>query len=233
MTHKAQRKLRIPNHIAIIMDGNRRWAKERGLPSLEGHKKGADNFEILANKVRELGIKCFTVWAFSTENWKRTEKEKNYLFSLIRQFAEKYKEKSQKEKIRFVHLGRKDRLPKDIVKLIKDTEESTKNYTDFILGMGIDYGGQDEILRTVEKLIKNKEEVTAENIEKNLDTASIPQIDFIIRTGGEKRLSGFMSWQCAYAELYFTDTYFPDFGPKQLKEAVEDFSQRERRFGGD
>jgi len=233
MEHTTQSKMRIPNHIAIIMDGNRRWAKERGLPSVEGHRKGSDTFEKIAEKAKELGVKCLTVWAFSTENWKRSEEEKKYLFSLIRQFAKKHKEKSQREKIRFVHLGRKDRLPKDIVKLIQDTEDSTKNYTDFTLAVGIDYGGQDEILRTIEKIVKNKQKITFENIEKNLDTTSLPQIDLLIRTGGEKRLSGFTSWQCAYAELYFTDTYFPDFGPKQLEKAIEDFSQRERRFGGD
>jgi undecaprenyl diphosphate synthase len=233
MVSKAKTHLKLPNHIAIIMDGNRRWAKERELPSLEGHRRGADNFEILADKVKELGIKCLTVWAFSTENWKRSEDEKTYLFDLIRQGAKKYQAKTKKEKTRFIHLGRKDRLPEDIVKILEDTEESTKDYTDFTLAMGIDYGGHDELVRTVEKIENNKQEVNFETIGNNLDTASLPQIDLIIRTGGEKRLSGFMSWQCAYAELYFVDMYFPDFGIKQLEGALENFSQRERRFGGD
>lgn len=233
MPDKPQTNINLPKHIAIIMDGNRRWAKKRGLPSIEGHRKGADNFEKLTEKAKEMGIKCFTGWAFSTENWKRSEEEKSYLFSLIRQLAEKYKTRCIKERIRFVHLGRKDRIPKDVKKTIEETEEATKDFTDFFIAMAVDYGGYDELIRTFNKIKKQNLQINEGSIEKNLDTAGLPQIDLIIRTGGEKRLSGFMSWQCAYAELYFTDTYFPDFGPKQLEEAIKDFSQRERRFGGD
>ncbi|MFZ2664221.1 MAG: polyprenyl diphosphate synthase [Patescibacteria group bacterium] len=222
----------IPKHVAIIMDGNRRWAREKGFPSLEGHRKGADNFEKLAEKAKELGVLCFTGWAFSTENWKRSKQEVKYLFSLIEELAGRYKKKCQEKKTKFIHIGRKDRIPERTKAVIEDVEDSTKDFNDFTVAMGIDYGGHDEMLRVMEKIKEKGEEITPENIEKNLDTASLPQIDLIIRTGGEKRLSGFMSWQCAYAELYFTDTYFPDFGPKQLEEAIRDFSQRERRFGG-
>ncbi|NMB91332.1 di-trans,poly-cis-decaprenylcistransferase [candidate division WWE3 bacterium] len=232
MSQDTQNILSVPKHVAIIMDGNRRWAKEKGLPSLEGHRRGADNFEKLAERAKELGILCFTGWAFSTENWKRSKEEVKYLFSLIGGLAERYKKKCQEKKTKFIHLGRKDRIPEETRKTLEDVEESTKGFNDFTVAIGVDYGGHDELLRVMKKMKEDKEEITQENIEKNLDTASLPQIDLIIRTGGEKRLSGFMSWQCAYAELYFTDTYFPDFGVKQLEEAVKNFSQRERRFGG-
>lgn len=223
----------IPTHVAIIPDGNRRWAKQKGLPTLEGHRRGAENFEHLINKSRELGIKCFTGWAFSTENWTRTKEENDYLFNLTRDFTKRYFKKFLNEKIRFVHLGRKDRIPSDVVATMADMQEKTKGFESFTVAIGMDYGGHDELLRTLNKLKENNLEITAENIERNLDTGGLPNPDLIIRTGGEQRLSGFMSWQSAYAEFYFPKVYFPDFGPKELEEAVLDFSKRERRFGGD
>ncbi len=233
MSKEKQESKTLPKHVAIIMDGNRRWAKKRGLPAFEGHRRGAINFEKLVNHARKMGISCLSTWAFSTENWKRTKDEVDNLFTLIEEMARKYEDKCGKEKIRFVHLGRKDRIPTTLKDIILKAEKETKDFTEFTIVLAIDYGGHDELLRTIEKLEKNKLKLNSENIEKNLDTAEIPQIDLIIRTGGEKRLSGFMSWQCAYAELYFTDTYFPAFGPKKLEEAIKDFSKRERRFGGD
>ncbi|OGC78207.1 di-trans,poly-cis-decaprenylcistransferase [candidate division WWE3 bacterium RIFOXYD1_FULL_39_9] len=226
----------IPNmitHVAIIPDGNRRWAKEKGLPTLEGHRRGAENFERLLNASRDMGIKYFTSWAFSTENWKRTEEENAYLFNLAREFTKKYKQKFISEKVRFVHLGRKDRIPADIVQILNEMEEETKHFTGFTAAIGMDYGGHDELLRTIKRLNELGLEVTEENIEKNLDTKGIPAPDLIIRTSGEKRLSGFMSWQSAYSEFYFPNEYFPDFGPAELKKAVDDFMSRDRRFGGD
>ncbi len=222
----------LPQHIAIIMDGNRRWAKERGLPAFEGHRQGAIAFEKLVNKARDIGIKCISAWAFSTENWKRSKEEVSALFNIIEDMARKYIDKCGKEKVRFVHIGRKDRIPESLRKLITKAEEDTKQFTDFIITLAIDYGGHDELLRTFEKIKKENKEITSEEIENNLDTVVLPQIDYIIRTGGEKRLSGFMLWQCAYAELYFTDTYFPAFTPKKFEEAIEEFTRRERRFGG-
>ena len=219
-------------HIAIIPDGNRRWAKERGLPAFEGHRRGAENFEHLLNTTRDLGIKYFTSWAFSTENWKRTDEENGYLFSLAREFIKKYKKKFLSEKVRFMHIGREDRLPQDIVQALKDMEEETKMFDGFTTIIGMDYGGHDEILRAIDKIKSAGLEITAENIEKNLDTAGIPAPDLIIRTSGEQRLSGFMSWQSEYSEFYFPKEYFPDFGPVQLTQAVENFKNRERRFGG-
>lgn len=223
----------LPKHVAVIMDGNRRWARARGLPAFEGHRRGAVAFEKLVRKAEEMGIECLSSWAFSTENWKRSKEEVNALFSIIEDMAKKYKDTCQKEKIRFVHIGRKDRIPSTLRDLLINIEKDTKQFTKFTIVLAIDYGGHDELLRTIRKIVEQKEEITEENIEKNLDTAGIPQIDYIIRTGGEKRLSGFMSWQCAYAELFFTDTYFPAFSPKKFEEAIEEFSKRVRRFGGD
>jgi undecaprenyl diphosphate synthase len=220
-------------HIAVIPDGNRRWAKEKGVPTFEGHRKGAENFEQLLNTSRALGIKYFTSWAFSTENWKRTEEENGYLFNLAREFIKKYKKKFLSEKVRFIHIGRKDRIPADVAQALIDMENETKDFDGFTTIIGMDYGGHNEIMRAIDKIKAQGGEITEENIEKNLDTAGIPAPDLIIRTSGEQRLSGFMSWQSAYSEFYFPQVYFPDFGPEQLTKAIEDFKGRDRRFGGD
>ncbi len=221
-----------PQHIAIIPDGNRRWAKERNLPSLLGHKKGSENFDLLLQKAQEMGIKCVSAWGFSTENWKRDSEEVSYLFDLSRELIKNYHDRCIRDQQRFVHLGRKDRLPEDILKNISQLEEETKNFTNLTVAVGIDYGGHDELLRAINKITSQNLELTPENIEQNLDTAPLPKIDLIIRTGGEKRLSGFMSWQSEYAEFYFSDKYFPDFTTNDLEVAVKDFMSRDRRFGG-
>ncbi len=220
-------------HIAIIPDGNRRWAKEKGLLGIEGHRKGAENFEILLNATRELGIKYFTSWAFSTENWKRSQEENNFLFDLAREFTKRYKKKFLSEKTKFIHIGRKDRIPADVVATLREMEEETKHFDSFVVLIGMDYGGHDELLRALDKIKEKGLEVNEENIEANLDTAGIPAPDLIIRTSGEQRLSGFMSWQSAYSEYYFPKVYFPDFGKEELKQAVDDYYNRNRRFGGD
>jgi len=223
----------LPKHIALIVDGNRRWAKERGLPGISGHKAGAENINKLVKTAKEMGIKCISAWVFSTENWKRSKEEVKYLFELMGDTVQDYRNKFLEEKSRFVHIGRKDRIPGKLRDSIINLEEQTKNFDDFTVCLAIDYGGHDELVRTINHLKDSGIEINEENIEKNLDTAKLPKIDLIIRTGGEVRLSGFMSWQCAYAELFFTKTHFPDFSPEELKKAVEDFSHRERRFGGD
>ncbi len=222
----------VPTHVAIIPDGNRRWAAAKGLPSIEGHRQGAQNFEKLLDAARELGIKAVTGWFFSTENWKRTEKENEFLFSLARELAKQYREKVLKENIRFVHLGRKDRFPEDIIKTLSEIEELSKDKTDFTVGIALDYGGHDEIIRTIKKLGDAGLEITEENIEKNLDTKDLPLPDLIIRPGGEVRLSGFFSWQSAYSEFYFSEVLFPDFDREELKKAVAEYSRRDRRYGG-
>lgn len=215
------------------MDGNRRWSKKKGVDTFEGHRKSLENFENLMNEAKRLGIKCITVWAFSTENWKRSDEEVDFLFNLMPEFSKKYKKKFIKEEIRFVHLGRKDRVKKNIREILENFEEDTKNFSKHIVAVAVDYGGHDELIRAFEKMKEKGLEITEENIENSLDSSDLPRVDLIIRTAGEKRLSGFLSWQSAYSEIYFTKTYFPDFGPEELRKAVEDFSKRERKFGGD
>ena len=233
MARKTEQNPKIPTHVAIIPDGNRRWAKERGLPTLEGHRRGVQNTEKLLYAARDAGVKYLTGWGFSTENWKRTDKENKYLFDLLREFFKRNKKRFPSENIRFFHIGRKDKLPSDLVGIIEDLEGETKDLDGFTVIIALDYGGHNEIQRTFAKLQEQGLETTKENIEANLDTAGIPMPDLIIRTGGDLRLSGFMSWQCAYAELYFPTMYFPDFGPEELKKTIKNFGKRERRFGGD
>ena len=222
-----------PKHIALILDGNRRWAKRKGLPTFEGHRRSSEILEKVLDAAKEYGVECVTLWAFSTENWKRSKDEVEYLFSLFRSFFDKYKKKCIENEVRFVHLGRKDRIDSDIKLAIEDLEEVTKDFKKNIIALALDYGGHDELIRTINKLNDIGLKITQENIEKNLDTSSLPPVDLIIRTSGEKRLSGFLSWQCAYSELYFTDKTFPEFTPEELKIALDDYAQRERRFGGD
>lgn len=224
-------EITFPNHVSIIMDGNRRWAKKRGLPGPEGHRQGAKTFESLMDHAIKIGLKCLSAYTFSTENWKRPQEEIDFLFSMARKEMERWKKKFIKDKTRFCHVGRKDRLPEDIKKVLEETEEATKDFKGFIVALAIDYGGHDEIIRTIKKLVGQNLEITPENFENNLDTAGLPNIDLIIRTGGEKRLSGYMPWQNEYSELYFSDLLFPDFGPKKLDEAIKDYGLRERRFG--
>jgi len=229
----AKKISKIPEHIAILMDGNRRWATEKGVPTLEGHRTSAENLELILEKAKDLGIKCLTLWAFSTENWNRSDEEKKYLFNLISEFSNRYYDKFIKQGVRFVHIGRKDRLDEKTLGVVEKFEQDTDFDTDCTVVLALDYGGHDELTRAFEKVQEQNLEITAANIEKNLDTADLPQIDLIIRTGGEVRLSGFMAWQSAYAELMFMDKYFPDFTTEDLETAVKEFSNRERRFGGD
>ncbi len=229
---KKYENMNIPLHVAIISDGNRRWAKSRMLPAAMGHKQGVDTYEKLIEKAKEMGIKVLTGWAFSTENWKRSKEEIDDLFGLVRQFAEKFKKKCLEEEIRFVHIGRKDRLPDYLLTLIAEMEELTKNFTGFTFVAAMDYGGHDELARATRKVVEQGLELNEENIEKNLDTAGLPPVDLIIRTGGEQRLSGYLSWQSAYAELFFTPKYLPEFSTEDFEKAVLDFAGRERRFGG-
>jgi len=224
--------LNIPNHIAIIPDGNRRWAKERKLPSLEGHRRGFDVGIKIGKKIRSLGIHTTTFWAFSTENWNRSQKEIAYLMELYETFFEKNLKEALKEKIRIVHLGRKDRIPKKLLKSIENAEEKTKNFKDYVLNIALDYGGRDEIIRTIEK-IKSKMELSEKNFSQFLDTANqpYPNPDLIIRTSGEQRTSGLMIWQAAYAEYIFLKKHFPDVTDEDVEWCINEYSQRQRRFG--
>lgn len=222
----------LPNHIAIIPDGNRRWAKEKGLPTFEGHKKGLENVINLGRLLRKLNIKIFTIWGFSTENWQRSKQEIKYLMNLFKHIIDQYLKEALENNIRLIHLGRKDRFDNILKEKIYQAEEKTKKFSDYYFCIALDYGGHDEIIRMIKK-IKNIKNLDKDIIEKNLDTKDLPYPypDLIIRTGGEKRLSGFMLWQSEYSELYFTKKYFPDFDKKELIKAIKDYSKRQRRFG--
>lgn len=215
----------IPNHVALIPDGNRRWAKERGKNTYEGHKKGFDQLIKIAKKARNLGIKIFTVWAFSTENWKRTKEEIAYLMKLYEVMLDRYLSEAMKDKIRIIHLGRKNKINENLKNMIINAENKTKAFTNYYLCIGLDYGGRDEIERAVAKG-KN-------NFVKFLDTKDLPfpDPDLVIRTGGEQRISGFMLWQSQYAELVFEKKYLPDYTDLDFEKTVNEFCKEQRRFG--
>ncbi len=221
---------RLPKHLVIIPDGNRRWAKEHNLPSWQGHQQGFDRAQELLKEIRGLGIRYATLWGFSTENWSRSQVEVGFLMGLFSNMVEKIREDAFQYEISFHHFGRKDRLPKNLALVLAKLEEKTRKFSKYHFGLALDYGGRDEILRAMEKIHTNRS-VNETVFSKALDTSSFPDPEFIIRTGGEQRLSGIMPWQGVYAELYFSPLYFPDFNPTELRLALEDYSQRDRRFG--
>ncbi|MBI2356672.1 di-trans,poly-cis-decaprenylcistransferase [Candidatus Dojkabacteria bacterium] len=223
----------LPKHVVIIPDGNRRWARGKGKKDFDGHMEGVKRLFELVEEAAELGIEVITFWGFSTENWSRDEGEVSYLMQDIflkqgRHFIPKFKE----HKARFIHLGRKDRLSKELVEMITEVEEDTKEYSERTVCIAIDYGGRNEIIRGIKKAIESGEELSEENFGKFLDTSDVADPDMIVRTSGEKRLSGFMPWQSVYAELFFVDDYFPDFTKEKFREVVNEFGNRQRRFGG-
>lgn len=227
----------IPNHIAIIPDGNRRWARARGLYTLEGHKKGFDAAIKVCRFAREWGVHTVTLWGFSTENWDRSEKEINYLMKLYQRLIEDFLDEARQNQVRIYHLGRKDRLPKTLLKKITFAEDETAKYDKYIMNIAIDYGGQDDILRAFRNIVKDKipaNKIDKELVEKYVDTHDqpYPYVDLMIRTSGEQRTSGFMLWESPYTEYYWENGHFPDFTPEKLREAILDFSRRRRRFGG-
>jgi len=227
----------IPNHIAIIPDGNRRWARAWGLHTFQGHKKGFDMALELCRTARSWGIHTVTLWGFSTENWDRTAEEIGYLMKLYAKFVDNYLKEAKEDNVKFVHLGRKDRLPKFLLAKLAKAEEETKDNKKYIMNLAIDYGGHDDIVRAVKKMITDKVptgKVNDKLFESYLDTRGqpYPYVDLMIRTSGEQRTSGLLLWQSSYTEYYFENDHFPDFTPEKLKEAVLDFSRRRRRFGG-
>lgn len=228
---------RVPDHLAIIPDGNRRWARARGLHTLQGHRAGFDRAVELARAARDIGIHTVTLWGFSTENWDRTEKEINYLMRLYEKLVDDYLKEASRDNVKIVHLGRRDRIPKTLLKKITYAENETKDNTRHIMNIAIDHGGHDDIIRATQKMIREgirAEEVSKELFEKYLDTCKqpYPYVDMIIRTSGEQRTSGFLLWQSSYAEMYWENDHFPDFTPEKLSAAVLDYSRRRRRFGG-
>ncbi|HJX59136.1 di-trans,poly-cis-decaprenylcistransferase [Candidatus Woesebacteria bacterium RBG_19FT_COMBO_47_8] len=228
---------KVPDHIAIIPDGNRRWARARGLPTLQGHKKGFDAAVLVSRAARDIGIHTVTMWGFSTDNWDRAKEEINYLMKLYAKLVDDYLKDAKKDNVKIVHLGRKDRLPQLLLKKIAFAEETTKDNSKYIMNIAIDYGGQDDIIRATQSMIKDgvkAEQVDKALFEKYLDTKDqpYPYVDLIIRSSGEQRTSGFLLWQSAYAETYWENDHFPDFTPEKLKAAILDYSRRRRRFGG-
>lgn len=228
----------VPQHIGIIMDGNGRWAKKRGLPRNFGHKQGAAVFKKSINWARELGVKCVTYYAFSTENWKRPTEEIDGIMNLLRQYIKDLRA-AAREDIRFVFLGDITALPQDITDELLDIQQSTAENSGFIAGVALNYGGRDEITRAAAILAEQArsgeilpENITEQSIENLLYTSQMPPLDLIIRPSGEQRLSNFLIWQAAYAEFVFLDVLWPDFTKKHLEYSIELFNSRNRRFGG-
>lgn len=224
----------LPAHVAIIPDGNRRWAKLRGIPTLMGHKAGAELSTLLVEEAQRLGIKALSIWGFSTENWKRTEEEVGYLMQLIEQHVAKSWQRLAKQNIRFHFSGDLQALPESLQKLLQDTYDKAKDNTGLVLNLCISYGGRDELVRAARKMVADGvgvQELTEDKLASYLDTAGLPDIDLVIRTSGEQRLSGLFPWQTVYAELYFTPLFFPDFTVEEFHTALEWFAERKRRFG--
>lgn len=229
---------RVPQHIGFIMDGNGRWAKKRAMPRNFGHKQGAAVFKKTINWCRELGVKAATFYAFSTENWKRPEEEVNGIMSLLRQYIKDIRAMA-KENVRFIFVGDLSSFDEDIRVDLLDIMETSKDNTEFIAGVALNYGGRAEITNAARMLAKkcasgelSCEEITEELFEENLYTSDFPPLDLVIRPSGEQRLSNFLIWQAAYAEFVFMDVLWPDFKKKDLEYAIKEYAGRSRRFGG-
>lgn len=229
-------QLSIPQHLAIIMDGNRRWARERNLPIIAGHQKVVNEIlEPLIEYASDVGIKYMTFWAFSTENWNREPFEIKGIMKLLRDSLQKFGEKMHRKGCRIVTIGDMSRFSEDIQKTVSYLIDLTKNNTKITTIFALNYGGRDEIIRAIKKSCQLSV-VSCQNISENefskyLDTTNIPDPDMIVRTGGEQRLSGFLLWQCQYSELYFPAWYMPEFSKEKLDEVINEFKNRQRRFG--
>ncbi len=225
----------LPNHIGFILDGNRRWAKKRGLPTLSGHKKGYDNFKVISDYCFKCGIKIITAYVFSTENWNRTAREVSYLMRLLKKMLVEETNILHKKGIKIKVLGLKTKLDKQILKMIDEAEKLTADNKNGVVNLCLNYGGRSEIIEAIKKLILQKipvENITEKIVAKNLWTAGQPDPDFIIRTSGEMRLSGFLPWQSVYSELYFSPKMWPEFSTADIDEALAEYARRQRRFGG-
>ena len=225
---------KIPTHIGIIMDGNGRWAKKRSLPRSAGHAAGSKNFKTIARYCNKIGLKYLTVYAFSTENWKRPQEEVNNIMNILRDYLKDAKNfKDENIKVKFI--GNLEPLDEDIKELIADAEQESENATGLHLNIALNYGGRDEITAAVKKIINEgikAEDITEDTVSERLYTQGQPDPDYIIRPSGEYRLSNYLIWQAAYAEYWFSDVLWPDFTPKHLEKAIEEYNHRNRRFGG-
>jgi undecaprenyl diphosphate synthase len=220
-----------PRHVAIIMDGNGRWAKKRMLPRAMGHKRGVEAVRNIVRAAGDFGLEALSLYAFSSENWKRPEDEVSDLMGLLRAYIKSDIAEFEANDVRLKIIGNYKALAPDIVDMIEDALERTSGNKRTTLAVALNYGSQDELVRAANAAAQNGA-ITAESIEANLDTADMPPLDLLIRTSGEHRLSNFMLWQAAYAEFWFTDTLWPDFGKEEFGQALKEFAGRERRYGG-
>ena len=228
----------LPKHIAIIMDGNRRWAKSRGKPASFGHKEGAKTLEKIVRYANKIGVEHITVYAFSTENWKRTSEEVSALMTLFQSYLDDYSKRADSENIKVKIIGNREGLSEKMKSSIEKCMERTKNNTGIIFNIALNYGGREELLQAIKKIAievqkgtKKPEEITEQDIEKNLYTVDQPEPDLLIRTSGEIRLSNFLTWQLSYTEFLFIDKNWPDFTEQDLDEAIQEYQKRTRKFG--
>lgn len=227
--------MRIPTHVAIIMDGNGRWALSRGLPRLAGHRAGTENLRRIITACVEFGVKYLTIYAFSTENWGRPREEVEGLMHILEDVIDKELNELHKEGVQLRHIGRLERLDPKLQEKVLEAIELTKHNQRLILNVAFNYGGRDEIVYAIQKIIQDgisPEEVTDDLVGQYLFTAGVPDPDLIIRTSGELRVSNFLIWQSAYSEWFVTPTFWPDFSKEEFRKTLDDFAQRDRRFGG-
>jgi undecaprenyl diphosphate synthase len=229
----------VPEHVAIILDGNGRWAKKRLLPRTFGHRKGALNIRTIARYANKIGVKYLSVFCFSTENWSRPNDEVSYLMNHPVRFIKRYRDDLLNSNVKITFSGRRDRLPSPLLNALLDLEENSKGHTGMVLNLCIDYGSFDELSRGIKEMVKeiqagkmSVEDINQQTILSHLDTRNFPPVDLLIRTSGEIRISNFLMLQIAYAELYFTDTLWHDFSERDLLKAIENYQSRNRRFGG-
>ena len=232
-------KNELPRHVGIIMDGNGRWAQSMGLIRSAGHLAGVKTLKEIIKTAVNIELEALTVYAFSTENWKRPHTEVDFLMHLFSEYLEKEKRELNEKNVKIHFIGRIDELPESLIKQAHDAEEMMKHNTGLKFNVATNYGGQDEIVRATQKIaqrvLKGKlkvEDINSDTFEAELDTCDSPPVDLMIRTGGDLRVSNFLLWQSAYAEFWFTETPFPDFKPEEFLQALSDFSKRDRRFGG-
>ncbi len=224
----------LPTHLGLILDGNRRWAKEQGLPTLEGHRQGSETFKTISLAAFDRGVRYVSAYVFSTENWSRTEEEVGYLMKLVIKATEKYLDEFNQAGIKIVVLGRKDNLPKDVAESVERTESKTIQNTRGTLALCFNYGGKEEMVDAVKSIVNSgidQADITAETIADALYVPEVPDVDLVIRTSGEHRTSGFMLYRSAYAELLFVNKFWPDFTEADLDAALEEYANRNRRYG--
>lgn len=232
---KTQEITKVPRHVAIIMDGNGRWAKARGLPRLEGHRAGTENLRRIIRASAELGIQYLTFYAFSTENWSRPKAEVTGLMRILAEVIDKEIRELHEEGARLIHIGHLDGLPKSLQKKVRGAIELTRDNQRITIILAFNYGGRDEIITAIKNILKdqvNPEDVDADLVSSYMFTKGIPDPDLVIRTSGEQRISNFLTWQSIYSEWYFPEVYWPDFDESELRKAIEAYASRERRYGG-